>query len=51
MSENLKELLQELHEYMDNKSDADHDGEKFLPNSEMKLAGRIEEVLNQLQEA
>lgn len=47
MSENLKELLEELHEYMANKSDADHDGEKFLPNSEMKLAGCIEEVLKE----
>lgn len=32
------EALEEAHDYFDNLSDADHDGERFIPNAEMSLA-------------
>ena len=43
--ENLTELLHELRDYFDNRSDADHNGVDFVANEEMRLMMRIDEVL------
>lgn len=38
-------LLTELMDYFDDKADADHDGENYLPNDEMKFFERIKNTL------
>jgi hypothetical protein len=40
----ILEVLNECWEYFDNKSDADHDGDGFVPNAEMRLASRCTEA-------
>ncbi len=46
---NIEDLLTELLEYMKDREDADHDGERFVPNAEMKLAIDIRQALYQLE--
>jgi len=41
----LVQLLVELREYMHDRADADHDGEKFVGNVEMGLGERIDAAL------
>lgn len=41
----LEQLLNDLWEYMDSKSDADYDSEKQVPNEAMRFKGRIEELI------
>ena len=40
-----KELLEDCEEYFDNKADADHNGENFVPNKEMEILSRIRQFL------
>lgn len=37
-------VLEECEEYFDNRQDADHNGENFVPNTEMKLLAMIIDV-------
>ena len=37
-------ILDRLSEYFEGKMDADHDGERFVPNEEMKLSLQIEDL-------
>jgi uncharacterized coiled-coil DUF342 family protein len=39
--ESLENLLLDIREWMDNRADADHDGETFVANDEMQWAMRI----------
>lgn len=41
----LLEVLHECWEYFDNRSDADHDGDGFVPNAEMRLMCRCDEAI------
>ena len=43
--QHLIEALQSAREYFDNLSDADHDGDGFVPNAEMRLVSEIDEAL------
>lgn len=45
------EALEEALEYFDNKSDADHDGTGFVPNTEMTMASIVDAALSKLKEA
>lgn len=45
------DLLERLAIYMDNKADADWDGECFKPNEEMKFFQDIENVLQNIDES
>ena len=44
-----EDLLIQLLEYMEDIEDADHDGEGFIANEEMKLATDIKQLLHQLE--
>jgi hypothetical protein len=46
---NLEDLLVSLLEYMEDRADADHDGERFVPNEEMSLSIDIGQALYQLE--
>lgn len=46
--EQLIDLLERLHEYMDNRSDADGDSEGHHPNEEMSLMIEIDDMLYSL---
>lgn len=46
---NIQDLLNELLEYMEDRQDADHDGDNFVANKEMKFAQEIEQALFQIQ--
>lgn len=46
---NIEDLLTELLEYMEDRQDADHDGDGFVPNAEMKLATEINQALVQIK--
>lgn len=46
---NIEDLLTELLEYFEDRQDADHDGESFVPNREMKFATEIQQALFQLE--
>jgi hypothetical protein len=43
----LAAALQECADYFDNRADADHDGEGFVPNEEMKLLSVCNRALGQ----
>ena len=45
---NIEDLLNELLEYMEDRADADHDGDNFVPNKEMKFQIEIEQALHQI---
>lgn len=45
----LQDTLIKLLEYMEDRSDADHDGERFVANKEMGLAIDISQLLHQLE--
>lgn len=45
----ISDVLTELLEYMEDRQDADHDGENFVPNKEMKFAMDIRQVLFQIE--
>ncbi len=47
----IEELLCDLETYFDDRADADHNGDHFIPNKEMKLVMRIREVLPRLAPA
>lgn len=49
LSPEIHDLLNDLHDYMSNKADADHDGDDYVPNEEMKLLTRCAEALGYLQ--
>lgn len=44
-----EDVLIQLLEYMEDRQDADHDGENFVPNKEMNLATDIRQLLFQLE--
>src|SRR5688572_677680 len=44
----VKDVLFELQEYLNDKADADHDGENYIPNTEMKLLSSVNEALNKM---
>lgn len=46
---NIEDMLTELLEYMEDRQDADHDGESFVANKEMSLATDIRQVLYQIE--
>lgn len=48
---NIEDLLTELLEYMEDRQDADHDGDNFVPNKEMSLAVDIQQALFQIKKA
>lgn len=41
----ILEVLNECFEYFENRSDADHDGDGFVPNAEMRLMSRCSEAI------
>jgi hypothetical protein len=41
----LLETLHEAEEYFDDRADADHDGERHLPNKEMRLLSLIRDAI------
>lgn len=43
--EQLENLLLDLRDYFDQRADADHDGDGFVANEEMRIMMRIEEEL------
>jgi hypothetical protein len=45
----LSEVLEECRGYFDNRSDAEHDGDGFVPNAEMRLLSRIDEATKFLE--
>lgn len=49
LPEELLDLLTRLEEYMDNKIDADHDGEQFQPNAEMRFLTEIREAIDKIE--
>lgn len=44
-----EDVLINLLEYMEDRQDADHDGENFVANKEMNLATDIKQLLHQLE--
>ena len=48
-SVSIEDVLVACLEYMEDRQDADHDGETFVPNEEMKLAVDIQQALYQLE--
>ena len=42
----LQAVLDDVLEYMDQRADADHDGDRFVPNEEMRLMLAIEAVMS-----
>lgn len=44
-TEQLENLLTDLLDYFDQRADADHDGDGFVANEEMRIMMRIEEEL------
>lgn len=42
----LRQLLVSISDYMAERSDADHNGENFVPNEEMKIKGETEKFIN-----
>jgi len=48
---NTEDVLIALLEYMEDRQDADHDGESFVANEEMKLATDIRQLLFQLEKS
>lgn len=47
----IEDVLTELLEYMEDREDADHDGERFVANTEMKLAIDIRQALFQIEQS
>lgn len=47
--EELIELLEEIREYFDDRSDADHDGERFVANQEMKMMDLVDNVIAKIR--
>jgi len=47
----LIEALEECAEYFANREDADHDGERYIPNKEMRLHQTILEIEARLDRA
>lgn len=45
----VESLLNEILEYMEDRQDADHDGDGFVPNKEMSLAVEIRQALFQIE--
>lgn len=45
------EALDEAEGYFDNRADADHDQDGYVPNEEMVLLGEVRAVLSKLKEA
>jgi hypothetical protein len=41
----LIDALQECEEYFDNHADADHNGERYIPNNAMKMLTTVREAL------
>lgn len=37
MTDRQKDIIDEVYEYFYDRADADHDGERYLPNKEMRL--------------
>lgn len=48
-SVSTEDVLISLLEYMEDREDADHDGENFVANKEMNLATDIKQLLFQLE--
>lgn len=48
MKEELKDILIKCLEYFEDREDADHDGDGYVPNEEMILAEEIREQLIKL---
>jgi hypothetical protein len=40
----VEELVNDLREYLSDREDADHNGERFIPNEEMRLLIRLNEL-------
>ncbi len=40
----IEELVNDLREYLSDREDADHNGERFIPNEEMRLLIRLNEL-------
>ena len=45
----VKEVLAEIREYFDNRADADHDGEGYVPNEAMKILSTIDSLTQKLK--
>jgi len=45
----IEDVLTQCLEYMEDREDADHDGENFVPNDEMKLATDLRQALYQIE--
>ena len=41
----LQAMLDEVRDWLDQRADADHDGDRFVANPEMRLMMAVEEVL------
>jgi len=40
----MEHIIERLKEYFDDRMDADHDGERFVPNEEMRMYNLVEEL-------
>lgn len=45
----LRTVLEEALEYFEDRQDADHNGERFVPNKEMRMAQTIREALGEAE--
>jgi len=48
-TEELIELLEEIREYFDDRADADHDGERFIANKEMRLMDLVDKAVAEIR--
>ena len=42
--QDIKDTLEEVQDYFSNKSDADHDGEGYIPNEEMRMENKLDRI-------
>ena len=45
----IEDVLTQCLEYMEDREDADNDGENYVPNEEMKLATDLRQALYQIE--
>jgi hypothetical protein len=48
-NEEIFEVLEEISAYLDNYADASHNGENYVPNKEMRLTLKLDDVIRALR--
>ena len=46
----MLEQLGEMSEFFEDRMDADHDGERFVPNDAMRIATVLDELIHKISE-